>query len=240
MKPLIGINLDIKAGPPEEAAIQTTYIDAIQKSGGIPVLLPPMPVEDLREILRRLDGIMLIGGADYCPSLYNETADPTCELTEAKRQEFDLALAKEALKDVEMPVLGICLGCQLININQGGTLVQDIKSHLPESAVEHSSKDGWKNGFTRHNVIITEAGVLKNLFDQEKFGVPTSHHQSVRKVGDSLRVVATAEDGVIEAIEMNGRDFVVGVQWHPERDYETNRPLFDQLITASQGRRAKR
>jgi putative glutamine amidotransferase len=128
----------------------------------------------------------------------------------------------------------------LININQGGTLVQDIKSHLPQSAVEHSSKDGWKKGFTRHDVLITEEGVLKQLFAQAKFGVPTSHHQSVRKVGENLRAVATAEDGVIEAIEMNGRDFVVGVQWHPERDYDTNRPLFDKLITASQGRRAKR
>ena len=89
MKPLIGINLDIKAGPPEEASIQTTYTDAILKSGGIPILLAPMPREDLREVLRRLDGLMLIGGADYCPSLYDEPAHPSCELTPAKRQEFD-------------------------------------------------------------------------------------------------------------------------------------------------------
>ena len=240
MKPLIGINLDIKAGPPEEAAIQTTYTDAILKSGGIPILLPPMPREDLREVLRRLDGLMLIGGADYCPSLYDEATDPSCELTPAKRQEFDLALANEALNDEEMPILGICLGCQLINLNQGGTLVQDIKSHLPESPVEHSSKNGWKVGFNQHDVIITEDGILKGLFSATQFAVPTSHHQSVRKVGSQLKVVATAEDGVVEAIEMSGRDFVVGVQWHPERDYETNKPLFEKLITASQGRRANR
>lgn len=238
MKPLIGINLDIKAGPPEEASIQTPYTDAILKSGGIPILLPPMSREDLREVLRRLDGLMLIGGADYCPSLYDETAHPSCELTPAKRQEFDVALVSEALSDDKMPILGICLGCQLININQGGTLVQDIKSHLPESPVEHASKDGWKVGFHRHDVIITEDGILKGLFSAKQFSVPTSHHQSVRKVGKQLRVVATAEDGVIEAIEMQDRDFVVGVQWHPERDYETNRPLFEKLITASQGRRS--
>jgi len=234
MKPLIGINLDIKSGPPEEAAIQTTYTDAILKSGGIPVLLPPMPREDLRQVLRRLDGLMLIGGADYCPSLYEENVDPSCELTPAKRQEFDLALANEALKDGQMPILGICLGCQLININQGGTLVQDIKSHLPESKVEHSSVNGWQNGFARHEILLTENGVLQNLFTAKRFDVPTSHHQSVKKLGKELRVVATASDGIIEAIEMDGRDFVVGVQWHPERDYETNRPLFEQLIKASQ------
>jgi len=239
MKPLIGINLDIKAGPPEEAAIQTTYTDAILKSGGIPILLAPMPREDLREVLRSLDGLMLIGGADYCPSLYDEAQDPSCELTPAKRQEFDLALAKEALSDDKMPILGICLGCQLININQGGTLVQDIKSHLPESPVEHASKNGWKVGFNKHDVIITEDGILKGLFSAKQFAVPTSHHQSVRKVGSQLKVVATAEDGVIEAIEMQGRDFVVGVQWHPERDYETNKPLFEKLIAASQERRTK-
>jgi gamma-glutamyl-gamma-aminobutyrate hydrolase PuuD len=238
MKPLIGINLDIKAGPPEEAAIQTNYTDAILKSGGIPVLLAPMPREDLREVLRRLDGLMLIGGADYCPSLYDEAAHPSCELTPAKRQEFDVTLVSEALSDDKMPILGICLGCQLININQGGTLVQDIKSHLPESPVEHASKNGWKVGFNQHDVIITEDGILKELFSAKQFSVPTSHHQSVRKVGKQLKVVATAEDGVIEAIEMQDRDFVVGVQWHPERDYETNRPLFEKLITASQGRRS--
>jgi putative glutamine amidotransferase len=144
----------------------------------------------------------------------------------------------EALSDDKMPILGICLGCQLININQGGTLVQDIKSHLPESPVEHASKNGWKVGFNQHDVIITEDGILKELFSAKQFSVPTSHHQSVRKVGKQLKVVATAEDGVIEAIEMQDRDFVVGVQWHPERDYETNRPLFEKLITASQGRRS--
>ncbi len=238
MKPLIGINLDIKSGPPEEAAIQTTYTDAILKSGGIPILLPPMPREDLREVLRRLDGLMLIGGADYCPSLYEETADPSCELTPARRQEFDVTLANEALRDSQMPILGICLGCQLININQGGTLVQDIKSHLPQSNVQHSSVNGWKNGFAFHEVQINADGVLKNIFATAVFNVPTSHHQSVKKVGRELRVVATATDGIIEAIEMDGRDFVVGVQWHPERDYETNRPLFEKLIKASQRGRA--
>lgn len=186
MKPLIGINLDIKKGPPEEASIQTTYTDSILKSGGLPVLLPPMPAADLKYIVHRLDGILLIGGADYCPTLYNEEPDATVELAEPRRQEFDLAVARLALAEEDMPVLGICLGCQLINILQGGSLVQDIKSAHPHSQVEHSSKDGWKNGFVRHSVELVAGSKISAIFKNQKFEVPTSHHQSVKQVGHGL------------------------------------------------------
>lgn len=239
MKPLIGINLDIKKGPPQEASIQTTYTDSILKSGGLPVLLPPMPEVDLRYIVQRLDGIMLIGGADYCPTLYNEEPDETVELAEPRRQEFDLTVAKLALADEEMPVLGICLGCQLINILQGGSLVQDIKSTFPESNVEHSSKEGWKNGFVRHSVKLAAESKISGIYAKQDFEVPTSHHQSVKQVGRGLDIVAHADDGIIEAIEMKERSFVLGVQWHPERDYETNKPLFDSLVVAARARQVK-
>lgn len=239
MKPLIGINLDIKKGPPEEASIQTTYTDSILKSGGLPVLLPPMPAADLKYIVHRLDSILLIGGADYCPTLYNEEPDATVELAEPCRQEFDLAVARLALAEEDMPVLGICLGCQLINILQGGSLVQDIKSAHPHSQVEHSSKDGWKNGFVRHSVELVAGSKISAIFKNQKFEVPTSHHQSVKQVGQGLKIVAHAEDGIVEAVEMSDRPFVMGVQWHPERDYDTNKPLFDSLVAAAQQRHVK-
>ena len=237
MKPLIGINLDIKAGPPEEARVQITYTDAIVKSGGIPILLPPMPEEDLAEVVRRLDGIMLIGGLDYCPTLYKEDPHHTVEKTDAKRQAFDFSLLRAALKLDNMPVLGVCAGAQLLNIELGGSLVQDIKSSFSDSAVEHSTQDGWKNGYNKHDVILQKGSIIGNIYPSERFAVPTSHHQSVKNLGKGLKVTATAEDGVIEAIEMDERRFVVGVQWHPERDYATNKPLFDQLIAVSSVKR---
>jgi putative glutamine amidotransferase len=233
MKPLIGINLDIKTGPPEEARIQTTYTDAIVKSGGIPILLPPMPEADLAEVVRRLDGIMLIGGLDYCPSLYKETPHHTVELADPKRQEFDLTLLRQALKQANMPLLGVCAGAQLLNIELGGTLVQDVKTSFAESTVEHSTVDGWKNGYNKHDVIVIRDSIIGGIYPQDRFPVPTSHHQSVKDLGTGLKVTATADDGVIEAIELADSNFVVGVQWHPERDYETNKPLFDRLIAVS-------
>ena len=240
MKPLIGINLDIKSGPPEEARIQTTYTDAILKSGGIPILLPPMPEADLAEVVRRLDGIMLIGGLDYCPSLYKETADDTVELADPKRQEFDLTLLRQALKHANMPVLGVCAGAQLLNIEMGGSLVQDIKSAFGHSAVEHSTQDGWKNGYNKHDVIVEKDSIIGGIYPVNRFAVPTSHHQSVKDLGAGLKVTAKADDGVIEAIELCESMFVVGVQWHPERDYETNKPLFDRLIKVSLERTRER
>lgn len=232
-KPLIGINLDIKEGPPQEATIQTTYTDAIIRSGGIPVLLPPMAEEDLAQAIARLDGIMLIGGADYCPSLYNEEPHEGLELAHNRRQDFDLTLARLALAQPQLPVLGVCLGAQLINIHQGGSLVQDIKTFIPQSQVEHVSKNGWKDGFTRHEVKIVEGSQIASIYKHSRFDVPTSHHQSVKALGRALTVSALADDGVVEAIEMPERNFVIGVQWHPERDYDTNKPLFDRLVEVS-------
>ena len=237
MKPLIGINLDIKPGPPEEACIQTTYTDAIVKSGGIPILLPPMPDEDLAQALQRLDGIMLIGGLDYCPSLYKETPDATVELACPRRQQFDLSILRVALKQDNMPILGVCAGAQLLNIELGGSLVQDIKTSFAHSQVEHSSSNGWQVGFNKHDVILHKDSIISGLFPSERFAVPTSHHQSVKDLGRGLKVTALADDGVIEAIELEGSTFIVGVQWHPERDYQTNKPLFDRLISASAERR---
>lgn len=232
-KPLIGINLDIKGGPPEEATIQTTYTDAILKSGGVPVLLPPMDEADLCIALSRLDGLMLIGGADYCPSLYNEEPHDKLDLAHDRRQQFDLALARQALANSELPVLGICLGAQLINILQGGSLVQDIKTFIPESNIEHVSVNGWKDGFTQHPVKLLPDTQIARIYGKDNFDVPTSHHQSVKQLGRGLMVSAEAEDGVVEAIEMPERTFVIGVQWHPERDYTTNKPLFDALVAVS-------
>lgn len=232
MKPLIGINVDITSKPIPQVAVQLPYLEGVKRSGGIPVLIPPMPDEDLATVVSKLDGIMFIGGCDYHPRRYNEEVDDTCKLLEPQRDEFDFQLLDQALNNTKVPLLGICLGAQLINIGLGGSLVQDIKKHYPDSKVGHSSPNGWENGFNNHDVILKKGTLIHDIYKLEKVNISTSHHQSVKDVGKGLQVSAHAPDGVIEAVELPGSRWVVGVQWHPERDLEGSKCLFDAFITA--------
>jgi putative glutamine amidotransferase len=236
MKPVIGINVDVTEGPPEEARVQALYFDAVRKAGGVPLLIPPMPDADLKIALERLDGLMLIGGYDYCPSKYGENLDEetkaklNVELAHERRQDFDFTLMGLALKKQALPILGICAGAQLLNVELGGTLITDILHELPESNVLHASKNGWQDGFKRHEVVLEEKSAIAAIYKSTRIDVPTSHHQAVDKPGRGLTIAARADDGVIEAVEMEGRKFVIGVQWHPERDFEGNRSLFEAFI----------
>lgn len=236
MKPVIGINVDVTEGPPEEARVQALYFDAVRKAGGVPLLIPPMPDADLKIALERLDGLMLIGGYDYCPSKYGENLDEetkaklNVELAHERRQDFDFTLMGLALQKQALPILGICAGAQLLNVELGGTLITDILHELPESNVLHASKNGWQDGFKRHEVVLEEKSAIAAIYKSTRIDVPTSHHQAVDKPGRGLTIAARADDGVIEAVELEGRKFVIGVQWHPERDFEGNRSLFEAFI----------
>jgi gamma-glutamyl-gamma-aminobutyrate hydrolase PuuD len=231
MKPVIGINVDVTAGPPEEARVQALYFDAVRLAGGVPLLVPPMPDDDLKIALERLDGLMFIGGYDYCPSTYGEALDEetkaklNVELAHQRRQDFDFKLIRLALGKQELPILGICAGAQLLNVELGGTLITDIIHELPESQVLHASKNGWQDGFKRHEVVLEAKSAIASIYKNTP-----SHHQAVDKPGRGLRIAARADDGVIEAVEMEDRKFVIGVQWHPERDFEGNRSLFEAFV----------
>ncbi len=236
MKPVIGINVDVTAGPPEEARVQALYFDAVQKAGGVPLLIPPMPDEDLKIALDRLDGLMFIGGYDYCPSTYGEALDDetkaklNVELAHERRIAFDFKMIRFALEKQAMPILGICAGAQLLNIELGGTLITDIVHELPDSEVLHASKNGWQDGFKRHEVVLEAKSAIASIYKNTRIDVPTSHHQAVDKPGRGLTIAARADDGVVEAVELAERPFVIGVQWHPERDFEGNRSLFEAFI----------
>jgi putative glutamine amidotransferase len=229
-KPLIGINTDISGEKPEQCEISSPYIDAIKEAGGIPVLLPPVQSDDLKTLLAHLDGIMLIGGDDYPPGTYGQDKDQTTKLMKEKRSTFDLLLAKTALSDKDMPVLGICAGCQILNIADGGSLNQDIPSMNLETKLQHASPHGWSAGFNKHSVELSKDGKLAKAFGKNEITVVSSHHQCIRNPGKDFTISAKAPDGINEAIEMKNKSFVLGVQWHPERDFETNRALFQEFI----------
>ncbi|SRR5579875_146095 len=233
MKPIIGITLDIEPGPPAAARVQTAYYEAICRTGGIPVLIPPLPDHDLHPLLERVDGLVLIGGNDYSPSLYGEQPHQAVIPIDPRREEFDLRLSTYAINQTRLPILGICGGLQILNISLGGSLFQDIPSQLPGSTVKHSKENGWLEGFQKHHVTIDPASQLSRIYGVAAIDVASSHHQAVKELGAGLVASSHAEDGVIESVELPGRGFTVGVQWHPERDFQTNRRLFEQFVAAA-------
>lgn len=239
-KPVIGINCDVQGEKPRKININNLYIEAIEKAGGIPLLLPPMSAENLAQIMPQLDGVMMIGGDDYPPELYGAKPHASVSIMEKSRSDFDMALVKNVIEDKSLPFMGICAGSQALNIGAGGTLIQDIPSHNPKSEVMHASKDGWQKGFNSHIVELAADGKLAKILEHKSVTEPTSHHQCVDKLGKGLKVIASTADGVIEGIEMPDHDFVVGVQFHPERAYERNEKLFAEFIKRAAEHRAKR
>lgn len=230
MKPIIGLNVDVSGTAPKIASVQANYYESISKAGGIPLLIPPMPKDDLQNLIGKLDGVLFIGGRDYCPSLYGREREDKTSLLHQDRLNFDLLLLEKTIENNHLPFLGICAGAQALNISFGGDLIQHIPDKVPDSKIQHSSENGWKNGFAKHVVRLTAGSRLQQIYGKDELNVPTSHHQSVDNLGRGLLSAAEAEDGIIEAVELTDHPFVIGVQWHPERDYEANKKLFEAFI----------
>lgn len=211
-KPIIGIGSDILSpeGKRESAFAYLTYVEAVRNAGAIPLLIPPQP-ENAGELMGALDGLLLAGGFDCAPDIYGESAHPTVEPMDLRRQANDLALAGAARKE-GVPTLGICLGLQVMNVAAGGTLIQDIDSEL-ETDIRHASEPEDRG---RHDVVLERGTKLAGYLSREELSVNSSHHQAVRNVGEGLRVTAHAPDGIVEGLEDPRHPFYLGVQWHPE------------------------
>jgi len=205
-KPRILITTNIRNVGPKRRLSATTatgYIRSVEHAGGIPLLLPPlMDTERVSALLFDVDGVICIGGPDY----RRGGEHPRCAYVHPIREEHDFRLIS-LLLDSNVPVLGICLGMQLMNIGAGG----DIYQHLPDRTapvVDHVRSN--------HEVILSHESHLRSVLE-ERFMVNSSHHQAIRTVGHGFVDSAYAPDGVIEMIERTGDIFQVGIQWHPER-----------------------
>jgi putative glutamine amidotransferase len=206
------------------------YLDSVRRAGGAPVLLDPN-VDRGSDVVRAVDGILLTGGGDVSPHLYGELPDPTFKAAEPHRDALELELAVRAI-ELDVPVLAICRGLQVINVALGGTLVQDIPSMVPR-AINHSLTHPMD--VIAHDIHIAPATRLAELVrpgggQRLMHPVNSRHHQSVKRLADSLIVSATAPDGVIEALERPASAFCVCVQWHPENFWRTGE--FDSLFAA--------
>src|SRR5689334_14558999 len=204
-----------------------SYIDAVQREGGIALMLPPdeRVEEEPDGILDLLDGLILAGGADIDPASYGEEPHPETRGTLPERDKFELALARRALER-DLPLLGICRGMQLMNVARGGTLLQ----HLPESHGhhEHRRNPGSFDG-ADHDVRLTDGSLAARAAGEVTHGTKSHHHQAVDRLGDGLEVTGWSTlDELPEAIEDPAARFALGVQWHPEVD-ETSR-LIEALV----------
>ena len=206
------------------------YVDAVQAAGGMALLLPPDPqlVEQPEELLQRLDGLLLAGGADIDPASYGQTPHAQTQDPVPERDAFEIALTRGAIER-DVPLLGICRGMQLINVALGGTLTQHLPEHLGHE--EHRKVNGSFDG-SDHEVELLDGTLAMRVIGAARHNTKSHHHQGVDRVGDGLRVSATATvDGLVEAIELPERSFVLGVQWHPEAD--TTSPVIGGLVQAA-------
>jgi putative glutamine amidotransferase len=217
-------------------AISQTYVKAVEQSGGAPVVISPHLEEaGLRAIFERIDGLILSGGGDVLPALYEDEDSGLLWLVDEQRDRTELALARWALAE-DLPLLAICRGVQILNVAAGGTLIQDIPTQVL-GALRHSSVAGRPTDLIAHSVDVAAGTRLASLVGAGELGVNSAHHQAARDVGDGLVVTARAPDGVIEGLEAPSRRFCVGVQWHPEamvESYPAMRRLFEGLIEAPQ------
>jgi putative glutamine amidotransferase len=237
-QPVIGITASIDRRSPvfgETYTLARKYAEGVAQAGGIPVIVPHNLDEDaLRAVLVRLDGVVLSGGGDIDPALFGEAAHPaTCEI-EPDRDRIELMLARWMVER-DAPFLAICRGIQVLNVALGGSLVQDIPSQVPD-ALQHSfDRKTTPRDYLAHPVKIDPSSQLARIMQVEVARTNSWHHQAIKQVADGLQVTAVAPDGVIEAVEVAGRRYAIGVQWHPEwlcDERVEHRRLFEGLVQA--------
>jgi putative glutamine amidotransferase len=224
-KPLIGITTYVEPASwghwtLEAALVPYDYVRAVERAGGRAVLVPPDP-DGIDEILDALDGLIFSGGNDLTPESYGAEADPTTSGTNPARDRGELALLAAALER-DLPVLAICRGVEVLNVVRGGDLVQ----HLPD-VVGHEGHRVVSGEFSDHPVRVDPSSRIERVSGVVK----SHHHQGLGRIGEGLREVAWAEDGIVEALEDPDKAFVVGVLWHPEAGEDQR--LFEQLVEAA-------
>ena len=213
---------------------QHTYIEAVERAGGIPMIIPIVHDEAvLKQLYDLCDGLLLAGGNDINPACYKAELSPHTKHIHQERDEQELNLATWAVAD-DKPVLAICRGMQMLNIVQGGTLYQDIPSELPKAELHEipDEKSGDREHQIVHQLSLEPSSKLRALMGSERVGTNAYHHQAIKELGADLVVTSRTPDGVIESIELPKHRFIVGVQSHPESLEADIEPAWRKLFTA--------
>lgn len=213
------------------------YIYILEKAGALPILLPiykNCEDSDWKEYLGTLDGILISGGHDVGPEHYGQSAKGYCGTIIPERDRQDLEIARYAMYEAKKPVLGICRGIQIMNVAAGGTLYQDLEI---EGKYEHHFGDKYPRNYPWQCMKLAEGSILESIYGKSEVWVNSFHHQAVREPGKGFEVIATSQDGVIEAIVQEDHPFSVGVQWHPEMMYDSaeQQLLLNAFVDACRG-----
>lgn len=234
-KPIILINLCTRNND-DMFYIRRGYLEAIKHVGGIPVALPLMADRDYASrVIDFADGILLPGSlTDVDPKHYGAQPSPYFGEKGPERDESDFLLLESAF-DRKLPVFGICFGHQSLNVFCGGTLYQDIPQEL-QSNITHWQGEPYSNPV--HTVeVVEENSIVYRIFRQKVIEVNSIHHQGVKTIAPSLKATSCSPDGVIESYEnINGGQFIMGVQWHPERmwrEHPAHASLFEEFVNAA-------
>lgn len=242
MKPLIGItcgmglniqSLNMPHLPAEQHRLNDAYVKAVERAGGIPVLLPVYDnISLVKDAIDRLDGIILSGGGDPDPARYSQRATGRLGVVLPRRDAFDLEVARYIICETDKPVLGICRGEQVMNVAMGGSLHID----LPDDGKLAHMLAMYPRSMVSHEVEVLKNTRLAQIVGEGVRGVNSFHHEAVKEVAEGfVASVRSVPDDVVEAIEMPGNRFIVGVQWHPEElvELENQQNIFRCLVEAA-------
>ena len=234
--PIIGVTCGTTSfeGQTPRFGTNQAYLTAISVAGGIPILLTPAAIENASQVLDRVDGLLLPGGADIDPSFFGASRSAQAEYTDPARDALELECLAQAQRR-GMPVFGICRGMQMINVALGGTLIQDIPSEVP-LALRHSSPTELGRSHLEHDIQVTPDSWFAETSGATALVVNSLHHQAVGSVAAGLLVTATSEDGIIEGLETEDRR-TVSVQCHCEELLELDwaRALFEAFVASAAG-----
>ena len=230
--PFIGVTT-YGRGPHNRFILPAEYVDAVRRAGGIPLLLPPGEAR-LDAVLPLLKAVVLTGGGDLDPDLYGGKHHETIYMVEPERDRSEIELARRVF-DLGVPTLAICRGSQLLNVCEGGSLIE----HLPDVVGEEVSHRAPPREPIAHPVRVLPGSRLAGILGATDFSCMSWHHQAIRRVAPGFEVVAHAPDGTIEGLEMPSHPWLVAVQWHPEltaAEDPVQQRLFDALVEATGAR----
>ncbi len=229
MRPIIGITCTTMEpdGGSAVNGIGTSYINAIEHADGTPILLPLIQNDScIADFLNVIDGLLLSGGVDADPSLYGEEPQPELGRIDVDKDRVEMSLIRRALQ-IDIPILGICRGIQILNVAAGGTLYQDI-SMSSNPVLKH--RQNAPRSHATHSIDIQEGSLLLDILGHSAIRVNSFHHQAVKKIAPGFIASAATRDGIIEGIESTQHTFVVGVQFHPENMWQNNPPVANLFV----------